>query len=248
MHPSLARLDHRPWPLPRGRWTMRQTWRDLLFAHWPVPVAAVRHLVPASLHVQESDGTSWLGIVPFRMTGVMKRHLPSMPGVSAFGELNLRLYVERDGKPGVWFLSLEASNMLAVWAARRFFYLPYVKARILIEPVGAGFRFRSERLGPGPHVRFSATYRPLSPPEEARPGTLEHFLTERYCLYSQSPGGALYRAEVHHLPWPLQVASAEIEPAELLRPHGLQVEGPPALLHFARRLDVMVWPLEKVRG
>jgi uncharacterized protein YqjF (DUF2071 family) len=248
MHPAFAKIDHRPWPLPVGRWTMRQTWRDLLFAHWPVPVAALRRLVPAELTIQEFDNTSWLGVVPFRMTGVTHRWLPSLPWVSAFPELNLRLYVEheRAGQPGVWFLSLDATNPLAVWAARRFFHLPYVRAQIAIEPDQGGFRYRSDRTGPGPRARFTATYRPTSGVYEARPGTLEHFLTERYCLYAQAPGGTLYRADIHHQPWPLQSASAEIETSELLEPHGLHVEGPPALLHFARRLDVVVWPLQRV--
>ncbi len=243
MHPAFARIDHRPWPLPRTPWKMRQTWRDLLFAHWPISVTAVRHLVPASLDIEEFDGSTWLGVVPFRMTGVMRRWLPNLPWLSAFPELNLRLYVERDGKPGVWFLSLDATNPLAVWAARRFFHLPYMNARITIESTEAGFRYRSERPGAGPRARFTASYRPTSPPYESRPGTLEHFLTERYCLYAQDPGGNLHRAEIHHLPWPLQSASADIEHDELLQPHGLHVEGPPPLLHFAKRLDVVVWPL-----
>ena len=121
MHPALSRTDHRPWPLPSGPWRWRQCWRDLLFAHWPVPVSALRSLVPASVAIQEFDGTSWVGVVPFRMTGVMLRPLPDVPGISAFPELNLRLYVDVGGKPGVWFISLDAASSLAVWAARRFF-------------------------------------------------------------------------------------------------------------------------------
>src|SRR5262245_4268389 len=125
MHASLSHIDHRPWALPRGRWTMRQSWCDLLFAHWRVPVSALRPLIPARLKIQEFDGSAWLGAVPFRMTGVMYRPLPDLPWISAFPELNLRTYVECDGKPGVWFFSLDATNPLAVWAARRFFHLPY---------------------------------------------------------------------------------------------------------------------------
>jgi uncharacterized protein YqjF (DUF2071 family) len=223
---------------------MRQTWRDLLFAHWPISVAGVRHLVPAGLNIQEFDGSTWLGVVPFRMTGVMWRWFPDLPWISAFPELNVRLYVERDGKPGVWFLSLDATNSLAVWAARRFFHLPYMKACIDFETSQGCIRYHSQRTGPGARARFTASYRPTSPPFESRQGTLEHFLTERYCLYSQAPGGALCRCQIHHQPWPLQSATADIEPDELLAVHGLRVQGPPALLQFARRLDVVVWPLE----
>lgn len=245
-HPALRQVDHRPWPPPCGRWTWRQSWYDLLFAHWPIPAANLRRLVPEGLHIQEFDGTSWIGVVPFRMAGVMRRPLPDLPWVSAFPELNLRLYVERDGKPGVWFLSLDAANALAVWAARRFFHLPYHRACIAFAGGPDGLAFRSDRVGPEPGVHFQATYRPVSDPFEARPGTLEAFLAERYCLYARSPGGHLYRAEVHHAPWPLQRAEGEVAAGELLAPLGLSVGARPPILHYSRGVDVVVWPLERL--
>jgi uncharacterized protein YqjF (DUF2071 family) len=244
MHPALQRTDHRPWPIPDGRWTWRQSWCDLLFAHWPVAVDALRPLVPDELEIQQRDGTSWVGVVPFRMEGVTRRPLPDIPGISAFPELNLRLYVERDGRPGVWFLSLDATNRLAVWTARRLFHLPYFHARIEARPDGDDIRYDSRRSGSG--VEFRARYGPRSAPYEADPGTLEHWLTERYCLYARSPARRLFRTEVHHVPWPLQRAEAIIETSELGRPFGLELAGPPALLHFARRIDVVVWPPQRV--
>lgn len=246
MHPTLDRVDHRPWPLPGGRWTWRQSWCDLLFAHWPVAADVLRPLVPPELSVQEFDGMSWVGIVPFRMQGVMRRPFPDLPGLSAFPELNVRLYVERDGKPGVWFLSLDAANAVAVWAARRFFHLPYFHARMNVDPLEAGFEFRSSRLRSPRGVRFAARYHPTSDPYESRPGTLEHWLTERYCLYASSPAGRLYRAEVHHHPWPLQHADAEITRNELPASHGLELSGPPTLVHFSRRINVVAWSPEPV--
>ena len=246
MHPALRQIDHRPWPLPPGRWTWRQNWCDLLFAHWPIPAADLRRLVPKELEIQEFDGTSWIGAVPFRMTGVMRRPLPDLPWISAFPELNLRLYVERDGKPGVWFLSLDATNALAVWAARRFFHLPYHRARIAFANGPGGFSFQSDRVGCNPSVCFEASYRPNSSPLHARPGSLEGFLTERYCLYSRSKSEVLYRAEVHHGPWPLQRAEGEVEARELLAPHGLSVGADPPILHFSRGVEVVVWPLERL--
>jgi uncharacterized protein len=244
MHPAFSRTDHRPWPVPSRPWTWRQTWRDLLFAHWPVPAEILRPLVPSRLTIQEHEGTSWIGVVPFRMTGVSPRWIPDLPWLSAFPELNLRLYVELDGKPGVWFLSLDAANPVAVWAARRFFHLPYFYADMSIGAEGDTFQYRSERRGAT--VRFAGSYRPTSPPYEATPGSLEHFLTERYCLYAQAPDGTLYRAEVHHRPWPLQKAEADIVVNDMASPHGLKLDGPPALLHFARKIDVVVWPLVRV--
>lgn len=238
MHSSLRRLDHRPWPIPDGGWTWRQSWRDLLFAHWPIDADRLRRLIPDGLKLQEKDGSAWIGVVPFRMTGVMRRPFPDLPWISAFPELNVRTYVECDGKPGVWFLSLDATNPVAVWAARTFFHLPYFRARMTLERREARIEYRSERAGAG----FKAWYEPVSPPCAAERGSLEHWLTERYCLYAADPSGRLWRNDVHHAPWPLQKARAVIEANAMLAPHGLAVSGPPALLHFAERLDVVVWP------
>jgi uncharacterized protein len=227
--------------MPGGAWRWRQSWEDLLFAHWPVDVAVLRRLVPPGLAVDEYDGTSFVGVVPFRMSGVMFRPLPDLPWVSAFPEINVRLYVKRDGRPGVWFLSLDARNPLAVWAARRFFHLPYFRAQMACEREGRRVRYASERIDEPRPARFRASYGPTSAIDEARAGTLEHFLTERYCLYAQAPNGRLWRAEVHHVPWPLQAAEAAIERNELTSSHGFELVGPLALLHFAQRLDVVVW-------
>jgi hypothetical protein len=241
-HPSFDHVAHRPWPLPDRRWSWRQSWCDLLFAHWPVEASKLRHLVPAGLAIQEFDGTSWVGVVPFRMEGVMRRPLPYLPWVSAFPELNVRLYVTRRGRPGVWFLSLDASSRLAVWAARRFFHLPYFHARMRIGQEGDSFAYRSERRA-CPAATFDAVYRPVSDPYLATPGTLEHWLTERYCLYACSPAGRLFRTEVHHRPWPLQRAEATLRTNGMLAPHGLSVGELPPLLHFSRRMDVVIWSL-----
>jgi hypothetical protein len=238
-HISLKRLEHRPWALPGSPWVWRQSWQDLLFAHWPVEAAVLQRFVPSPLKVQEFEGTSWIGLVPFRMSGVMRRPLPDLPWISAFPELNVRLYVEHEGKAGVWFLSLDAMNWLAVWAARRFFHLPYSNARIEVRRTGDGIQYSAHRKGMEP--RLEARYRPTSSVYESRPGTLEHWLTERYCLYAQAPDGTIRRNEVHHAPWPLQSAEAEIAQNTYFASHGLSIEGPPRTLHFARRIDVIVW-------
>ncbi|HEY1409103.1 MAG TPA: DUF2071 domain-containing protein, partial [Promineifilum sp.] len=245
-HTSFQYLAHRPWDMPAGRWTWRQSWQDLLFAHWPVPAEVIRPLVPAALNVQEFDGASWIGIVPYRMAGVMRRPLPDMPWVSAFPELNVRVYVEAGGKPGVWFLSLDATNPLVVATARALFHVPYHHAAISVESSGEAFQYRSRRFAgnarKGMDAVFEAEYRPVSDVYAAQPGTLEHFLTERYCLYARSPGGTLYRTEVHHRQWPLQRAEAVVKHNTVAAAGGVLVSGPPSLLHFSRRIDVVVWP------
>ena len=209
--------------------------------HWPVPANTLRGLLPQKLELQEFGGTAWLGLVPFRMAGVMRRPLPDMPWVSAFPELNVRTYVVLDGKPGVWFLSLDAANRLAVWAGRRYFHLPYHWAEMSLSEQADGIHYRSAREG----AHFQAKYRPTSEPWFSRPGSLEHWLTERYCLYAESPDGSIWRNDVHHHPWPLQSAAATIERNTFWDLHGIPLREPPALLHFARRLDVIVWNAER---
>jgi uncharacterized protein YqjF (DUF2071 family) len=228
---------------------MRQSWRDLLFAHWPVPASRLRALVPPELEVQEHDGTSWVGLVPFRMAGVAPRPLPDLPGISAFPELNLRLYVQREGRPGVWFVSLDAANGAAVWTARRFFHLPYFRADMQVRDIEGGrVAYRSQRRGGGARVAFSGSYGPTSGVFAARPGSLEHFLAERYCLYARTPSGTLTRTDIHHAPWPLQTAEAELAENTVGDAQGVPLAGPPALLHFSRRLDVVNWLPAPVEG
>lgn len=238
----LSRQDHRPWPIPQAPWTWRQSWLDLLFAHWPVPAAVLRPLIPRELELQEREGSAWLGLVPFRMAGVMRRPLPDMPGISAFPELNVRTYVEHGGRPGVWFLSLDAANRLAVWAARRFFHLPYYHATMSLTPERSGYRYASHRPG----AVLTGTYAPTSEPYFTKPGSLEHWLTERYCLYAKAPDGSLWRNDVQHHPWPLQRAEASFDRNTMLSFHGVEVSGPPPLLHFTKRLDVVVWNGERL--
>lgn len=246
VHPALERLDHRDRPPPDRPWSSRQTWCDLLFAHWPVPREALRPLVPPELDIQEMEGSAWIGVVPFRMEGVAPRFVPALPWLSAFPELNVRTYVAHRGVPGLWFLSLDAARWLAVRAARRFFHLPYHHARMQVAERGGRVAYRSVRLDEPRGLRFEADYEPVSEPREAEPGTLEHWLTERYRLYAADDNGASYRVEVHHRPWPLQEARAHIEVNELLEPHGVALPDPPALLHFARRVAVAVWWPERV--
>jgi uncharacterized protein len=239
---AVDRVEHRPWPLPRRGWTMGQTWEDLLFAHWRVPASAIRGHVPADLEVEEKDGSAWVSVTPFRLTGLRARGTLPLPRISSFLELNVRTYVHAaDGKPGIWFFSLDASSRLAVEAARRTYKLPYFHARMTATRRGEWIEYECARIEEPGRV-FSGRYRPAGPVFEAEPGSLESFLAERYCLYSTDERGRLHRAEIHHAPWPLQRADAEIELASIAP---IELEGEP-IVQFARRLDIVVWPLEPV--
>ncbi len=238
----LAQTAHRPWPLPDRPWALAMRWHDLLFAHWPLEPAALRPLVPAGLELDTYDGRAWVGVVPFRMSGVRVRFVPPLPGLCAFPELNVRTYVTRGGRPGVWFFSLDAANAAAVLAARLAAALPYFRARMRCERVGERVRYASERTHRGaPGAAFEGSYGPCGPPAPAPRGSLEEFLVERYCLYAARPGGALLRGEIHHAPWPLQPAEATIERESAARAAGIELPDQAPLLHFARRLDVVAW-------
>ncbi len=239
----LRAVAHRPWPLPAGPWVMAQTWHDLLFAHRPIPAEELRAHIPESLEVDTFAGSAWLGVVPFRMSGVRLRGLPPFPGTGAFPELNLRTYVRLADRPGVWFFSLDAASRIAVAVARAWFRLPYFRARMRCDASGEAIDYASERTHTGaPPASLRASYAPDGAVFHARPGTLEHWLTERYCLYAARGTGQVWRGEIHHAPWPLQPARAELAECTLSQAQGIAVPDAPPHLMFARRIDVRVWP------
>jgi uncharacterized protein len=223
---------------------MTQTWHDLLFAHWPLPAAVLRPTVPDGIELDLFDGQAWLSIVPFWMSNVAIRWTPSLP---AFPELNVRTYVRVGDKPGVTFFSLDATNALAVAAARTAFRLPYYWASMNVAADHDAIRYHSRRSVRDVRARFVATYQPIGEVFTPRPGTLEYFLTERYCLYTTFLGSPVI-VEIHHPPWPLQHARADIEVNTMAQAAGLDVIGPPHLLHFAKRQDVVAWAPSRCHG
>lgn len=261
-----SRFDHRPWPLPAGPWVMAQSWLDLLFAHWPIPLPDLQALVPDCLELDEFDGQGWVSLVPFRMRGVRPRWLPALPWLSSFPELNLRTYVRgvtgadnagEKGRPGVFFFSLDAANPVAVAIARAVFHLPYFRADMACVPEtpDGAVRYSSHRTHGGvPAGELEGRYGPTGPVTLTTPGTLEHWLSERYCLYAVSPFDRrppagpyrVYRSEIHHDPWPTQPAFADFTRNTVAESLHVPISGPPALLQFARRLDVVVWPPRRV--
>jgi uncharacterized protein YqjF (DUF2071 family) len=226
---------------------MRQTWDRLLFAHWPVPFATLRPLIPYALELDRYDGAAWLGVVPFLMRYVRPRALPAVPWLSAFPELNVRTYVTAGGKAGVYFFSLDAGNTLAVEIAQRWFHLPYFRARFSITQAGERMSYRSTRMRTGaPSSELDVSYRPTGPIYASTPASLDAFLTERYCLYTTDRGRRLLRGEIHHQQWPLQPAEAEFRRNTMAQGHGLALPDSPPLLHYAHHLETLAWSLARV--
>lgn len=242
----LSATEHRTWPLPAGPWVMTQIWHELLFAHWPVAPAILRPLVPAMLPLDTFDGQCWIGVVPFHMSYVRPRGVPPVPGLSAFPELNVRTYVTLNGIPGAYFFSLDAGNALAVALARQLFHLPYFRARMSSKRAGDTVHYQSVRTHrAAPPAELLASYRPLASVTYSMPDTIEHWFTERYCLYTVV-GQRIYRCDIHHLPWPLQLAELDIVRNTMAEAAGLHLPSPPAFLHYAQKLEVLIWPLHRV--
>ena len=240
---TLEETSHRPWPLPDGSWLQAQTWCDLLFAHWRVSAEQLRRVVPETLalHLYE-DGSAWLGITPFEVTGLRARGTPPVPWLSSFPELNVRTYVEVGGKPGIYFISLDAARRAAVIAARWAYRLPYFHARMRVGRVGMRVDYESERIDPsGPPARLRGWYAPSGA------GTDDHlarWLAERYCAYTVDEKLRPLRMEVHHPPWPLQPAEGRLDAQPMADQVGMELEGEP-LLHFSARQDTLIWPLKR---
>lgn len=215
-------------------------WEDLLFAHWRVAAEALRPLIPSAFEVETFDGSAWLGIVPFRMARVHPRLLPPVGIVSDFPEINVRTYVRVGDRAGVWFLSLDADDRIAVALGRGVFRLPYHRAKMTVE-VGSDdwIDYRSERRA-DPGARFSARFRPAparAPPADA----LTEWLTRRDGLWTLDRHGQPLWGGIRHAAWPLEAAEAEISDVSIALSEGLTIEGPPAHLAFSRTVDVVGW-------
>jgi hypothetical protein len=232
---------------------MTQRWNDLLFAHWPVPPSSLTPLLPEGLQVDTFQESAWLGVVPFWLDRIKIHGLPAIPGAHGFPELNLRTYVRdvETGTRGLYFFSTETSNLLAAVAARTFFHLPYSWAEMRLEQKSEReFSIYSRRRMSRRPVVFQARYRGLGPTRksvENRSGTLEHFLMERFCLFTRNRSGHPVRANLHHVSWPLEEAEAEIERNDLAATIGIRLPDEKPVLHYSRRLALYIWPAELVR-
>ena len=221
-------------------------WEDLLFLHWPIAPSVLASRIPSGLELDLFEGSAWIAVVPFRMCRTRLRGVPPMPFTSSFPELNVRTYVRHHGRPGVWFFSLDAASAVAVWTARTFFHLPYRHASMRVNTVDDKVHYRSRRHG-GTGAEFEARYRPTGPAMRSVPGSLEHWLTERYRLYSADRYGRIWWGAVAHEPWPLQPAEAEVCRNTMTRPLGFELPDTAPVRHFARRVDVKAWAIQPSR-
>jgi uncharacterized protein len=243
---TVGETSHRPWPLPDRGWFMGQSWRHLLFAHWRVDPDALRRVIPPQLSLDLYEGEAWIGVTPFRVEGFRLRNTLPPPVLSRFLEVNVRTYVDHGGKPGIYFFSLDTDSSFAVAGARKTYRLPYFRARQALSEEGEHFSFQSTRTSPdGPAADLGCSFTCSGERFQAQPGTLEHWLTERYCLYTLAEGGTIQRGDIHHPPWPLQPAAGSFEVNTMASGPGLGLTGEP-ILHYSELQDVLLWAIQPV--
>ncbi len=239
--------SERTWPLPNRSWFLRMRWHDLLFMHWPVAVSDLEPHIPNELDVDTFEGQAWIGVVPFRMSAVAPRSVPSCPWLSSFPEVNVRTYVRDGDKGGVWFFSLDATNPIAVRVARRFFHLKYMDARMSLREDEGWYHYLSRRTHRDePTAELDLRYRPIGKPMFAEPGSLEFWLTARYCLYTVDRHGQTLRGEIDHPPWPLQQAEATVARNSMLASLELTRFADEPHLLFAKDIAVKAWTNESI--
>lgn len=234
---------HRPISLPDTPWVMQQTWKDLLFLHYKLPYRLLRKFVPSGLELDLYKGECWISIAPFKMRRVRVRWLPPIPTTYNFLELNLRTYVNYNGRPGVYFFSLDSSSTIASIAARAAF-LPYFRADMNIRHHHNRFYFESNRKGNNKApAELKLTYWPEDKKFLPIKGTLTHWLVERYCLIQQTKAKKVITIDIHHLPWQLHTASAEIHKNSLTKSMGFTIPDQQPIIQFAKHQKVLIWPL-----
>jgi len=249
---------------------MTQNWGKLLFMHWPVDEDVLRPLVPSQLSIDKFEGLAWIGVVPFTMWGIRASFLPPIPGTRAFHELNVRTYVHYRGVPGVWFFSLDAANSLAVWGARTFYHLPYFNSTMSLNQEGNTIHYSSKRKNKRSYAQFFASeskgfsvdlnserfqnlpraelemsWTLAEPIPQSKPGSIEFFLTERYCLYAYNRD-RLYQSRIFHEPWKLRIASSESRRSTMIESLGVCPPKAEPLLQYAESISVDIWSLKRV--
>ena len=243
----LKETAHRPFPLPTSPWIMQQTWSDLLFLHYKVPLETLKKFIPTQVEIDTFQDEAWVSISPFRMRNIKLRYLPPIPTTTNFLELNFRTYVKINGKKGIYFFSLDASSAAAVFGARIGANLPYLNARMSVQENEGGFHYQSRRMGKA-HIpaELDVKYKPISSPFHARQGSLEEWLVERYCLFQQKRNGKIIEIDIHHIPWPLQKVEAEIITNTLPSSFNIERLHKEPIMQYVKSIDVLVWPPSKV--
>lgn len=216
------------------------TVRDVLFVHWSVSSAAVRHRLPdaGTFTLDTHDGEAWLSVVALRFDDL--RPWGSPVGLS-FPQLNVRTYVTHEGKPGVYFFTLDADDRISTLVASVLFRLPYYRADIRVRHRTDSLTFRSHRTDiDAPALDFDATYGSCGERIRAEDGSLSAFLTERYRLYATDDRGRAYTGTIEHEPWPLRQGWIDVRRNGCFRAIDLPHPTDDPLVHYSDGVDFQI--------
>jgi uncharacterized protein YqjF (DUF2071 family) len=240
-------VTHRPWPIISQNWIIRQSWSNVLFIHWPISAELLRPHIPRSLEIDTFDGTAWMSVVVFVMEGIYLRGLSALSVTPKFAEINVRTYVHLDGKPGVYFMSLDVGDLASLMIAKRWYRLPYKAAQISFQKEGRTFLCQSLRKGKSNvPIGFHGNFIPLSGVYLSKKEMFDYWLTERYCFFSANKRGNIYGGEIHHQPWPLQKVEIEICRNSLFTPFQFDLSEEKTIAHFSKGLDTLFWNIKRL--
>ena len=229
-------MDRDPWPeapeLPTPI-IMDQRWTDAVFLHWRIPEAVAARFMPPGVVPDSFDGSAWVRLIGFRMRGAGLGRGPGVPYFGSFAEINVRLYSrEADGTRGVVFLSLDASRLAVVLAARAA-GIPYVWSRTsyvgadgYLGSASAGYSVRRFR-------GFTRSDFSVVPDfDDAATDALSIHLTARFGLHSRFRGETIYVPNTHSA-WPLYRAQLIGLEDQLVHAAGIEVAGQPESVLFS---------------
>ena len=212
---------------------MLQRWHEISFFHWSCDPKVLQQRLPQGLQVDTFDGKAWISLTPFLLVGLRPPLFPRTLGLT-FPEMNLRTYVRGPAGPGIWFFSLDAARLSAVWGARATFGLPYFRATMTVNISTTENLYFSRRSEKAKAIIRIAKETPIT-----EQSNLDTFLTARFRLYSLR-AGRLITAEVQHAAWELnRVRILEFE--ESVRDAmGLYWPSQDFLVHHSRGVDTRI--------
>lgn len=239
-------IVHRSYPLPSKNWIMRQNWNNLLFLHWPISPKKLQPFIPSPLQIDVFERNAWIGIIFFCIDGIYPRGFSFKSLTPKFAELNVRTYVRLNGKPGVYFLSLDVSDWASYTIAKRWYRLPYHPAITSLHKEEQSYHCECIRKGlTNKPITFKGKYKPISEVFFPHVGTLDHWLTERYCLFSTNNGIDIYCGEIHHHPWQLQLAEVEISENTMFSPFQWDFSDVKPISHYSEGMDTLFWNIKR---
>jgi len=220
----------------------RITLHDVLFMHWPVHACHLRPLLPQGIELDTFDGLAWIGIVSFRMSGIAGRWFPPLPWISGCPGVAVRTCVTVNGRPGIWYFSLDGANRIALFLARRMLAFPCQESKINMQDDGAWRRLRCQRIAKGnTAAELDVEYRAFGTASIQPPGTIAHWLTKRNRMFACNRNGTILQRDLEHAPWSMQSAQAIIHTNTIVQPLGLALPDQCPQLFYSSRNQVGAW-------